>query len=300
MSGALDVLGVGYNTEDHVCVADGPPVAGSKTRLRTYFAQPGGQVPTALVALQRWGLTTAYMGPVGDDGAGARQLASLRDEGVAVDGCVRRAGVASHLSFITVDAASGERTILWHRDDRLALRPGELDTSAATGARALLLDGDDIDAAIEMAAAARRGGALVMLDVDRVDARTKDLLAVTDLAIVPQEFARDFAGAEPAAALRAICACGPAVAAVTLGAAGVVARGGGREYRQEAFSVEAVDTTSAGDVFHAGFLYDFLDARDIQRALRFAAVAAALATTKLGGRASIPARGDVRARLASP
>lgn len=300
MAGDVDVLGVGYNTEDHVCVVDGPPLAGGKTRVRSYFSQCGGQVPTALVALQRWGLGTAYAGPIGDDDAGRRQLASLRAEGVRVDGCVHRAGVGSHLSFITVDARSGERTILWYRDDRLALRPGELDAGAAGRARALLLDGDDVEVAIELATAARRAGALVMLDVDRVEARTRQLLAVADLAVVPAEFARQFAGtADPSAALRAIGECGPSLAAVTLGAGGAVARHSGSEIRQEAFAVEAVDTTSAGDVFHAAFLYDFLDGREVRRALRFAAAAAALAATRLGGRASIPALDEVRGLLGS-
>lgn len=293
MTAAVDVVGIGYNTEDHVWVMDGPTPAGGKARASGYFVQPGGQVPTALVALQRWGMSTAYIGPIGDDAGGARQLASLRAEGVVTDGCVRRQSVPSHLSFITVDASSGERTIQWYRDNRLALRPGEIAIDVLAGARALLLDGDDIELAIEMGTAARRAGVVVMLDVDRIRHRTPALMAASDIAIVPAEFAHPFGDGDPSAALRAICDGGPRIAVVTQGARGAVARADGREYRQPAFAVEAVDTTSAGDVFHAAFLYDFLHGGGIESALRFAAAAGALATATMGGRDSIPALDEV-------
>lgn len=295
MTVAVDVVGIGYNTEDHVWVMDGPTPAGGKARARNYFVQPGGQVPTALVALRRWGVSTAYVGPIGDDAGGARQLASLRAEGVVTDGCVRRPGVPSHLSFITVDASSGDRTIHWYRDERLGLRPGDIASDALAGARALLLDGDDIEVAIEMATVARRGGTLVMLDVDAVGDRTAALLSVSDIAIVPAEFAGSFGVADdPSSALRAICDGGPRIAVVTLGSRGAVGRAGGREYRQPAFAVEAVDTTSAGDVFHAAFLYDFLHGGGIETALCFAAAAGALAAAAMGGRDSIPTLDEAR------
>ena len=47
----FDVVGLGFNTLDHVCVVPRPPQLDTKQRMRRYLRQPGGQIPTALVAL---------------------------------------------------------------------------------------------------------------------------------------------------------------------------------------------------------------------------------------------------------
>lgn len=295
-----EVVGVGGNTADHVCVVDVAPPLGGKRRTRRYFQQPGGAVPTALVALSRWGLTTAYIGPIGDDDGGRAQLASLRREGVDTGGCGVCRGVPSEISFITVDAATGERTILWHRDQRLRLPASSFDTSSLTGARAVLLDDADIDLAAAVAAAARAAGARVIVDLDAPEPRTTQLLRYTDIAIVAENFLDAFApGCETAAGLAELAATGPSIAVATRGSAGAVAWAGGRYYRQPAFAVRAVDTTSAGDVFHAAFVCATLNDCDMGDTLRLAAAAAALACASWGGRDSIPDMAAVRALAAS-
>jgi sugar/nucleoside kinase (ribokinase family) len=65
--------------------------------------------------------------------------------------------------------------------------------------------------------------------------------------------------------------------------------------RVPAFPVCAVDTTSAGDLFHAGCIYGFLQGWPLERSLRFAAAAGALECETLGGRAAIPALQRIRA-----
>lgn len=295
----VEVVGVGGNTEDHVWVVDNEPPAGGKQRVAQYFRQPGGQVPTALVALSRWGMATAYVGPIGDDAAGRAQIDSLRREGVDTSGCRTVLGVASEVSFISVDAASGERTILWYRDDRLRFAAADFDPSSLAGARAVLLDGAAGELAIAVAAAARAAGARVVLDVDTPDTTTRRLLAHSDIAIVPAGFLAAFApGRDEGAALAELAAAGPAIAVVTSGAEGVTAWSAGRLLRQPAFAVRAVDTTSAGDVFHAAFLYATLEGREMSEIMQFAAAAAALTCTELGGRSAIPTLAAVGALAA--
>jgi sulfofructose kinase len=286
----LDVVGFGFNTHDHVCMVARPPRIDTKQRLQAYTQLPGGQVPTALVALQRWGLRTAYVGPFGDDVGGRRQRAALAVEGIDLSGTRRRVGVASQTSVILVDAVSGERTVLWTRPEALALHREELDRAIFASARALLLDADDIGTAILTATWAKEAGALVMIDVDEPGPRTDALLALTDVAIVSDHFAHRHTGhADLRAALRAMTACGPALAAATLGAGGAVACIERDIIDVPAFRLPVVDSTSAGDLFHAGCLYGLLHGWELERALRFASAAAALACGVLGGRPSVPA-----------
>jgi sugar/nucleoside kinase (ribokinase family) len=81
---------------------------------------------------------------------------------------------------------------------------------------------------------------------------------------------------------------GPQVVGVTLGSKGCVALHKGRIIERPAYSVQAVDTTGCGDVFHAGFIYGLLKKWNVEKCLDFAAWASAMVSLKLGGRAGIP------------
>ena len=285
----FDVVGFGFNTFDHVCLVDRPPAPDTKQRMRSYLRQPGGQVPTALVALQRWGLRTAYVGAFGDDEGGELQSASLIAEGVDIDGCPRRSGIGSQVSVVLVDRVTGERTVVWDRSPGLALRADELDRGRLTSGRALLLDAGDVETALLAAGWARSAGVLVVLDVDDPGPRGEELLALSDVVVVSGDFPRRLTGeSEPRRALQRMQAMGPRLVAATLGSGGALACDRGSFHWVPALNVPSVDSTSAGDLFHAGCLYGLLQGWDAPRALRFAAVAAALECTGLGGRAAIP------------
>jgi sulfofructose kinase len=285
----FDVVGFGFNTLDHVCVTRQPPGYDRKQRLEAYFQQPGGQVPTALVALQRWGLRTAYVGPLGDDLGGELQASSLSKEGVDLSGCSLRRGVDSQTSVVFVDRVSGERTVLWQRPAELALRVDELDPQILGAGRALLMDADEPATALRVARWARAAGALIMLDVDEPGPHSAELLALADAVVVSGSFPRRLTGCtDLRAALRRMRAMGPRFVAATLCAGGAAACAANEELFVSAFPIAAADTTSAGDLFHAGCLYGLLNEWPPRRTLRFAAAAAALECTALGGRSAIP------------
>jgi sugar/nucleoside kinase (ribokinase family) len=287
---AFDVIGVGVNAVDHLCTVERFPSFDTKETLAAYDCQPGGQVATALVALQRWGRRTCYVGTFGDDPLGALSRRSLADEGVDVTRAPVRLGVGNQLAVILVDRASGERTILMHRPHALTLRPDELDPALVASGRVLHLDGYDAEAARAAAGWARAAGIPVVVDVDTgVDAAER-LLALTDAVILSREFACALTGSRDAeAALAALAALTRApLVAVTLGAGGVVARTAAGTLRIPGYAVAAVDTTGAGDVFRAGFIHGLLHGWPLERTLRFANAAAALKCTVAGGRPGIP------------
>lgn len=289
-AGAFDVVGVGVNAIDHLCTVTTFPTFDSKQTLAGYDCQPGGQVATALVALQRWGRRTCYVGTFGDGPAGELARGSLVGEGIDVASARLRAGVANQMAVILVDRSSGERTILMHRAPALTLRVDELDRARVTSGRVLHLDGYDADAAHAAATWARAAGIPVVVDVDTGVERVERLLALTDAVILSREFAYALtATADPDTALAALAAMTNApLVAVTLGADGVVARTAEGTVRAPGFRVNAVDTTGAGDIFRAGFIHGLLAAWPLERTLAFANAAAALKCTVAGGRPGIP------------
>lgn len=287
---AFDVVGVGVNAVDHLCTVDRFPTFDTKQTLAAYDCQPGGQVATALVALQRWGRCTRYVGTFGDGPGGELARRSLADVGIDVAHAPVRSGIANQLAVILVDRDSGERTILMHRPSALTLRMDELDRTVVTAGRVLHVDGYDADAAFAAASWARAAGIPVVVDVDTGVEQAERLLASTDAVILSREFACALtATAAAEAALDALAAMtGAPLIAVTLGAEGVVARVGSATLRIPGYAVRAVDTTGAGDVFRAGFIHGLLHGWSLERTLCFANATAALKCTVVGGRPGIP------------
>src|SRR5262249_55640393 len=93
---------------------------------------------------------------------------------------------------------------------------------------------------------------------------------------------------DSADALRALRKSHGGLLCVTLGVRGAMALDGDRLTHVPAFSVDAVDTTGAGDVFRGGFIYGYLKGWPLEDALRFANAAAAVSCTRLGAMASVP------------
>jgi sulfofructose kinase len=288
--GGFDCVGVGLNAVDHLCTVPRFPSFNAKLPITGYSCQPGGQVATAMVALQRWGCRTAYVGSFGGDFLGEVSRGSVADEGVDVTGSVTRDGVANQMAVILVDEQSGERTVLMYRPAALALRPEELRRDLVTAGRVLHVDGYDLDAAITAAEWARAAGVPVVCDVDMRSGDVERLLALVDAVIVSHEFATDLTGTgDVDTAVERLAGMTHApVAAITLGPGGVFARVGGRVVRVPAYRVRAIDATGAGDIFHAGFIYGLLQSWPLERTLRFANAAAALKCTQVGGRPGIP------------
>jgi sugar/nucleoside kinase (ribokinase family) len=78
----FDAVGFGLNAVDHLIVVPRYPDFDTKTRLLEHKLSAGGQTATAMVALTRLGLKTAYAGRFGSDAEGHFGLATLKDEGV--------------------------------------------------------------------------------------------------------------------------------------------------------------------------------------------------------------------------
>jgi len=296
----VDLVGVGLNATDTLIPVAHYPARGDKVEIRPTTILPGGQTATAVVACQQWGLRTRYVGKVGGDSAAALHAAEFSRLGVEAH-LLTAPDCPSQQAFILIDD-SGERTVLWRRDHRLALRPEELQRDWITNARALHLDGHDTAAAAQAAAWARAAGVPVIADLDELYPGVEALLPNVDYLItsrdIPGKLAASFLAGESSEA-RAITdelqKSLPAVhrrfnsrlTAATLGTDGVLAWDGAQFHYAPAFHVETVDTTGAGDLFHAGFIYALLQGWPLQKQLDFACAAAALNCTAVGARGGI-------------
>ena len=284
-----DVLCLGLNATDHLCLVEGFPRRGGKLQMKSLVTSGGGQCATAACALARLGRRTAYQGVCGDDMAGRLVGPRLAEFGVDPIFLKTVAQAASQEAFILVEADGGERTIIWRRDDHCRLDARDVDPARVAQARALHLDGHFVEASLAAARAARAAGTLVSLDGERIFPPTAELVSLCDVVVGEAGFAQRLTGLDdPHRALEALAEMGPAWVGRTMGDQGAELLAQGRWYHQPAYDVPAVDTTGAGDVFHAGLLHAILDGQGPAQALATASAVAAISVTALGGRSSLP------------
>jgi sugar/nucleoside kinase (ribokinase family) len=297
-----DVVGVGANSVDLVhLLPAAPQPAGphAKQRIRRQLVSCGGQMTTALTCVAGFGWRAKYIGATGDDERGAILRAAMQDRGVDMSGALTRAGATNQFAVILVDETTGERMVLWDRDERLALQPHEVPADVIAGARLLHVDDVDQAAAIAAAHQGRAAGIPVTSDIDRLTHLTPELVAAVTVPIFAEHVPPALTGLDdPEDALRALRREHDGLLVVTLGTGGALALDGDRAVRSPAFVVDAVDTTGAGDVFRAGFVHGILSNWPLERVLRFANAAAAVSCTRLGALSGIPSLADVEAMLA--
>jgi sulfofructose kinase len=301
MNGAerLDVVGLGESSVDHVNLLPTAPLArgtASKLRISSAFDAAGGQIASMLAACSGLGLRTGYLGPLGNDDNGRLIRSALESRGVDLSNVVVREAPA-RFAIILVDESTGERTVLWHRDAGLDIKDGEIDPSALT-ARVLHVDDVDELAAIRSARMATARGLIVTSDLDRVTRHTPELISSVSIPIFAEHVPPTLTGErDPERALRKLRQEHSGLLCVTLGTAGSMALDGDRLIHVPAFKVHAVDTTGAGDVFRAGFVYGLLAGWPTLDVLKFANAAAAVSCTRLGAMGSAPTLADVELML---
>jgi len=297
----VDLVGVGLNATDTLIPLTTYPARGSKVEYRHASVLPGGQAATTVVACQTWGLSTRYVGKLGEDDAARLHRDAFAGAGVEAQ-LTTVPGGASPQSLILVDEG-GERTVLCRRDERLLLQPSDLRREWIVNARALHVDGYETAAATVAAGWAREADIPVIADLDELYQGVEELIEKVDYLIVSRDFpCRLMEDSNLESALRRMqLRFGCRLTAATLGEEGVLAWDGKQLHHRAAYRVPVVDTTGAGDIFHAGFIYGLLREWPLDRQLDFSCAAAAIncmASGARGGIQSVQAIEDLMATTA--
>lgn len=298
----FDAVGFGLNAVDHLIVVPEYPAFDTKARFLEYKKSAGGQTATAMVSLQRLGLKTAYAGRFGSDEAGRFGRETLEQEHVNLDFAQTIDGASNQVAFIIIDARSGERTIIWDRDERLSYRADEAPIELASRGRVLHIDAHDPPACAAMAHAAREAGTIVTADIDNIYEGLPELLPLIDVLITSAEFPHRLTGISDrhASLIETKARYGCPIVGATLGAEGALVYVDGQFIESAAFAVPGScrDTTGAGDAFHAGFIYGMLRDDDLAACTKLGNAVAALKCRALGGRAALPTADELEKFLA--
>lgn len=288
----FDVVGFGTNAVDFLILVPEYPPFNSKIKLTDYIQAAGGEAATATVGLARLGLKTAYVGRFGADKEGDFGLRTLRDEGVDVSRSEQITDARTQIAFIVIDERSGERTVIWHRDKKLAFDAHDAPLEAAALGKILHFTPHDSAACPAMTQTAKENGTIVSIDIDNVFTGVNELLPRVDILVSSAEFPEILVGMpDKKSALREIRQrFGCPIVGMTLGEAGSLILCGDKFIETKGFVVPdgCKDTTGAGDSFRAGFLYGLLKGKSVEESAQTANAVAALKCRALGARTALP------------
>ena len=241
---------------------------------------PGGSAANTIVGAAHLGLNCGMLAKVGADAAGEFYRAAMRD--AKIDTAAFKVSASEPtgccLSLITPDSQLTMRTFL---GAAATVSPSEITAADFAGYTHLHAEGYQLfnrDLMLHVLALAKSAGLEISLDLSapEVVGATKDILPELLREYVTTVFANEdeasaFAdGKGEEAGLAALSKIVP-VTCVKLGVRGAIIRSGGKDVRVSAHIVKAVDTSGAGDLWAAGYLYGHLTGAEFAKSGDFGA-----------------------------
>ncbi|MGI8469275.1 MAG: carbohydrate kinase family protein [Pyrinomonadaceae bacterium] len=288
----FDAVGFGTNAVDYLIVVPEFPAFNSKIELTNYRQLAGGEIASTLVGLRRLGMKTAYIGRFGADSAGDFGLKTLRDEGVDTEFAEQIKDALTQVGFIIIDEKTGERTVIWKRDAKLAYSPDEVPLEIMRETKIFHATTHDSSACKKLAREAKLNGAIISIDIDNMFEGVSEMIPLVDIFISSGEFPEKLVGIkDEKKSLREINRrFGCPVVGMTLGEKGSLVLCEDTFSETKGFAVPngCKDTTGAGDAFRVGLLYGLLKNESVETALKMANAAAALKCRAIGARTALP------------
>jgi ribokinase len=290
-------VGLGLCALDYTFQVHNYPRLDDKIEAVAFTRQGGGPVPTALCSLSRLGISTAFIGKCGKDVEGKAIRDELKRFGVNTSGMILDPDSRTPRAFVIVDKESGKRTVILDRTETSALSADEFKVDLIKKAKFLLIDGRELETSLTAAMLMQKSGGEVILDAGSPRKNIGDILPYVDHLVVSNRFSVDFTQeVDPGNAALKLAHMGFKSVVITSGGKGCLgATSEGHFFQQEAYDIDAVDTTGAGDVFHGGYIYGLVQGWDMPGILKFASAVAAIKCSRLGGRRGIPELDEVKA-----
>lgn len=285
----FDVVGVGIACLDFNMTVTKVPALDENVLGMDYRKQMGGPVSTALATLQRLGMSTRYLGALGDDDNGRFVIEQMEAEGIDMSLVRLREDESTGFSFVMVDSMTRKRSIVFCSGGTFTAPADCVDPETIESSSLIHVD-IYTPAVVRACEIAREAGVPISIEANVAYPGIEDLLAGGNLFITGKEVACELANEQdPAkAGEKLMDKYNLNLAVVTVAAEGSIAVTEEETASVGGFEIEVVDTTGAGDVFHGAYLYGHLMGWRPVRTLSFANAVGAIMCTGQNGWADIP------------
>lgn len=284
------IVGIGANVCDTLYSVPTYPSEDTKLRAESMTQAGGGPCATGLVAASKLGAKTAFIGNLTDDNAGKFLAEDFEKWGVSTEYVNILKGYTSFSSCIWLAKDEASRTCVFFKGDVPPLELSDKQKEAIKNADILMVDGNEMSAAIDAAKYANECGTKVLYDAGGLYEGVENLLPYADILIPSEEFSLGHTGAKNAedAAKILFEKYSPEIVVITQGKKGGIMYDGKTVTEYPAFLVEAVDSNGSGDVFHGAFAFSLVKGFDFYKSCVFSSAVSALKCTKVGARAGVP------------
>lgn len=292
---------VGSSNTDMVIKADHLPVGGETILGGSFFMNPGGKGANQAVAAARLGGNVTFICKTGNDIFGRQSRQLFEDEGINTSYLLSDSKNPSGVALITVDK-NAENCIVVASGANAALNQGDLLQAQQVIEQSMIVLMQleiPIDTVEHVASTAAAKGVKVVLNPAPARELSAELLRnisvitpnKTEAEMLSGITVNDIKSAEQAA--RIIKSKGVDTVIITLGSRGAAVLHGDEFHYIPALTVNAVDTTAAGDVFNGALVVALSENRSMLEATSFACSASAISVTRLGAQSSAPFRSEV-------
>jgi ribokinase len=292
-----DILVIGSLNADLVVRAPHFPQPGETISGDDLHIIPGGKGANQAVAAARQGASVAMLGRVGKDSFSPFLLENLKSDSVDITN-VHSDDSATGTAIIVVDV-SGQNSIVLSAGANGKVTPNDI-KALNIEAKVLLLQLEiPLETVIHAAKWGKQKGMIVILNPAPARELPDELIAnvdyilpnETELSLLTNVPVTDISSTEKAA--QVLLARGAKNVVITLGSKGALLVSSDQTTQVNAYKLDAVDTTAAGDAFIGGFASALLRGFEIEEAVKYANACGALATTKFGAQPSLPTKEEV-------
>ena len=292
------ITGIGANVFDTLIMLPEYPKEDTKLKADEIKSVGGGPTATGLVAAAKLGaghgVKVDFIGSVAGDDRGRYLLGDFAKWGVGTSNVTVEPDCESFCSFVMLSAKDKTRTCVFHRGNKPPLVLSMAQKAAIASSDILMVDGNELDAAIEGAKTIRSSGGKVLYDAGGLYQGIERLLPHVDILIPSEESSLGHTGCKTAkeAAKKLFDTYHPEVVVITQG------KRGGIVYDGELTSYGIIDTpvvdsNGAGDVFHGAFAFAMTQGWDYRKCAMFASATSSLKCTRVGARAAVPTYDEV-------
>lgn len=284
------VVGIGACVMDTLMTLPEFPTEDTKMRALDVKLSGGGPAATGIVAAAKLGVKSGFIGVLSDDSGGRFLYDDFVRYGVDISEIEIKSGYRSFTSCVWLSKQKASRTCVFDKGNLPPLVLSDSQKQSIRNAKLLLVDGNDMDAAVEAAEIARKSNTTVLYDAGGLYEGVERLLALTDILIPSEEFALSHTKETDVNRAAAVLDnwYHPKAVVITRGKKGGLLYVNGKYIEYPIYPAEVVDSNGAGDVFHGAFAAAVVRGLSLEQACHFSSAVSAIKCTGTGARESVP------------
>ncbi len=293
------VVGIGACVMDTLITVPHFPTEDTKLRAESTKLAGGGPAATGIVAVSKLGISAGFIGVLSKDSTGDFLKGDFEKYGVGTENIDFIEGYRAFTSCIWLSKESATRTCVFDKGNLPALALDDKKKKAIAEADILMVDGNELSAAIEAAKYAKEHGTKILYDAGGLYPGIEGLLPYVDILIPSKEYALGHTKCETVeeAAKKLFEDYKPEIVVITMGKDGGILYDGKDVTSYPIYPAEVVDSNGAGDVFHGAFAAGICYGFDYLKCCHFSSAVSAMKCMNVGARESVPSFEAVKAYM---